>query len=484
MISQDKDISLLASVASSELRYRRLFENAQDGILILDFKSGKIIDANPFITNLLGFTINEVIGKELWEIGFIVDRELARKAYLELQYNNYIRYEDLPLQHKNGQMIDVEFISNVYNVGLEKVIQCNIRDVSDRLLLSKTLNQSELRYRRLFESAQDGILILDFKSGKIVDANPFILDLLGLSENELIGKQLWEIGTTIDKDFALQAYEELQSRDYIRYENLPLRKKYGQPIDVEFISNVYDVGGEKVIQCDIRDISSQRKLAQTQSLAAASMDDLVNALVAIAEARDPYTAGHQLRVSELSVAIAKELHYPDANLEGLRMSAMLHDLGKFIIPAEILTKPSQLSDFEMEMLRSHVTEGYKILKLIHFPWPVAQTVLQHHERLDGSGYPNHLKGDSICDEARIIGVADTVEAITSSRPYRQAVGLDLALMNIQEESDRLFDAKIVAICLRDLENTDIPIIISSYCNVKTGELAYEDICTEPQRHNS
>ena len=448
MISQDKDISLLASVASSELRYRRLFENAQDGILILDFKSGKIIDANPFITNLLGFTINEVIGKELWEIGFIVDRELARKAYLELQYNNYIRYEDLPLQHKNGQMIDVEFISNVYNVGLEKVIQCNIRDVSDRLLLSKTLNQSELRYRRLFESAQDGILILDFKSGKIVDANPFILDLLGLSENELIGKQLWEIGTTIDKDFALQAYEELQSRDYIRYENLPLRKKYGQPIDVEFISNVYYVGGEKVIQCDIRDISSQRKLAQTQSLAAASMDDLVNALVAIAEARDPYTAGHQLRVSELSVAIAKELHYPDTNLEGLRMSAMLHDLGKFIIPAEILTKPSQLSDFEMEMLRSHVTEGYKILKLIHFPWPVAQTVLQHHERLDGSGYPNHLKGDSICDEARIIGVADTVEAITSSRPYRQAVGLDLALMNIQEESDRLFDAKIVAICLR------------------------------------
>jgi PAS domain S-box-containing protein/putative nucleotidyltransferase with HDIG domain len=448
MISQDKDISLLASVASSELRYRRLFENSRDGILILDFKSGKIIDANPFITNLLGFTINEVIGKELWEIGFIVDRELARKAYLELQYNNYIRYEDLPLQHKNGQMIDVEFISNVYNVGLEKVIQCNIRDVSDRLLLSKTLNQSELRYRRLFESAQDGILILDFKSGKIVDANPFILDLLGLSENELIGKQLWEIGTTIDKDFALQAYEELQSRDYIRYENLPLRKKYGQPIDVEFISNVYDVGGEKVIQCDIRDISSQRKLAQTQSLAAASMDDLVNALVAIAEARDPYTAGHQLRVSELSVAIAKELHYPDANLEGLRMSAMLHDLGKFIIPAEILTKPSQLSDFEMEMLRSHVTEGYKILKLIHFPWPVAQTVLQHHERLDGSGYPNHLKGDSICDEARIIGVADTVEAITSSRPYRQALGLDLALMNIQEESDRLFDAKIVAICLR------------------------------------
>ena len=251
-----------------------------------------------------------------------------------------------------------------------------------------------------------------------------------------------------DKDFTLQAYEELQRKDYLRYENLPLKKKYGQLIDVEFIGNVYDAGGEKVIECNIRDISSLKKLRQVQYLAAIGMDDLVNALVSMAEARDPYTAGHQLRVAELSVAIAKELHYAETNLEGLRMSAMLHDIGKFIIPAEILTKPTALTDFEIGMLRSHVIEGYKILKLIHFPWPVAQTVLQHHERLDGSGYPNGLKGDSICDEARIIGVADTVEALTSSRPYRVAVGLDIALMNILEESEKLFDPKIVAICLR------------------------------------
>ncbi len=312
----------------------------------------------------------------------------------------------------------------------------------------RTVASSELRYRRLFESAQSGILILDFLSGKIVDANPFLLDLLGFSASELCGKELWELGSTIDKEFALQAFETLQKKNYIRYENLPLRKKCGQLIDVEFISNVYDVGVEKMIQCDIRDISSQKKLALYQSLAISNMDDLVNALVAMSEARDPYTAGHQQRVSELSLAIAKELHYSDANLEGLRMSTMLHDIGKFAIPAEILTKPTPLSEEEMGLLRSHVVEGYKILRLIHFHWPVAQTVLQHHERLDGSGYPNGLKGDSISDEARIIGVADTVEALTSSRPYRPAVGLDIALMNIQEESDRLFDPKIVAVCLR------------------------------------
>ncbi len=448
MILQDEHVSSVATVASSELRYRRLFESAQDGILILDFESGKIVDANPFIAKLIGYACNELLGKELWEIGFIVDKEFARKAYEELQSKNYIRYEDLPLQHKKGQIIDVEFVSNVYDVGREKVIQCSIRDVSERKFLAQSVARSELRYRSLFENAQNGIMILDFMSGKIVDANPFILDLLGFSAHELCGKELWEIGSTIDKEFALQAFEALQKKNYIRYENLPLRKKYGQLIDVEFTGSVYDVGGEKVIQCDIRDISNQKKLVLYQNLAISNMEDLVNALVAMSEARDPYTAGHQQRVSELSVAIAKELHYSEANLEGLRMSTMLHDIGKFAIPAEILTKPTELTEDEVGLLRSHVVEGYKILKLIHFPWPVAQTVLQHHERLDGSGYPNGLKGDSISDEARIIAVADTVEALTSSRPYRSAVGLDIALMNIQEESDRLFDPKIVAVCLR------------------------------------
>ncbi|MEI8187269.1 MAG: HD domain-containing phosphohydrolase [Chlorobiaceae bacterium] len=437
-----------ATVKLSELKYRRLFESAQDGILILDFKSGKIDDANPYMVNLLGFALNEIIGKELWETGFIIDKELAKKAYQELQSKNYICYEDLPLRHKQGQVISVAFMSNVYDVGPEKVIQCNIRDLSDKKFLTQALSTSELRYRKLFECAQNGILILDFKSGKIVAANPFVINLLGFSAEELLGKELWEIGFTLEKEIALHAFDELKKKNYLCYDDLPLRKKYGQAIDVEFIGTVYDAGGEKVIQCDIRDISSKREIARYQNVLALSMDDLVSALVAMVETRDPYTAGHQARVSELSVAIARELNYQQINLDGLRMSAMLHDIGKFSIPAEILTKPSALSDIEIAMLRTHAHESFKILKLIHFPWPVAQTVLQHHERLDGSGYPNGLKGDSISDEARIIAVADTVEALTSSRPYRPAVGLDIALANILENSERLFDSKVVAVCMR------------------------------------
>ena len=432
----------------SELRYRRLFESAQDGILILDFQSGQIQDANPFIINLLGFSLEELAGKELWEIGCFVDKELALRAYQELQKNNYIRYEDLPLKNKRGKILDVEFVSNVYDVDGEKVIQCNIRDVTERKSLSNAKNSSELRYRRLFESAQDGILILDFRSGKIVDANPFIIKLLGFSLEELAGKELWEIGFMVDKELAINAYQELQNKNFIRYDDLPLRNKQGRIINVEFVSNVYDVAGEKVIQCNIRDISDRKNLLEYQHAISLSMEEMVDALVAMVETRDPYTAGHQARVAELAVAIASELHFPPNNLAGLKMSALVHDIGKFTVSSDVLTKPTPLSDFEIEMLRSHSHEGYNILKLIRFPWPVAQTVLQHHERLDGSGYPAGLKGDSISEEARIIGVADTVEAMSSYRPYRAAMGQKVALEYIEHERGRLFDPKIVDICLK------------------------------------
>ena len=433
---------------ASELRYRRLFESAQDGVLILDFQSGQIVDANPFIIDLLGFSHEELAGKELWEIGFFVDKALALHAYEELQKNNYIRYDDLPLKNKQGKIINVEFVSNVYDVMGEKVIQCNIRDISERKLLADAKNSSELRYRRLFESAQDGILILDFKSGEIVDANPFIIDLLGFSLGELSGKELWEIGFVIDKEMAIHAYQELQSKSFIRYEDLPLRNKNGKIINVEFVSNVYDVEGKKVIQCNIRDISDRKNMLEYQHAISLSMEEMVDALVAMVETRDPYTAGHQARVAELAVAIATELHYPPNNLAGLKMSAMVHDNGKYTVSSDVLTKPTPLTDFEIEMLRSHSHEGYKILKLIRFPWPVAQTILQHHERLDGSGYPAGLKGDSISEEARIIGVADTVEAMSSYRPYRAAMGQEMALAYIEQERGKLFDPKIVDICLK------------------------------------
>ncbi len=312
--------------------------------------------------------------------------------------------------------------------------------------------ESELRYRRLFETAQDGILILDFDTGFIQDANPFIINLLGYTRDELVNKELWEIGAIIDKTLALKAFTTIQEEGYLRYENLPLRHKNGDIREVEFISNAYHVGGNKVIQCNIRDITERKKLEEEnlkfQHSISVSLHEMIETLANVIVARDSYTAGHQKRVANLASAIAAKLNLPLHTIEGIHLSALIHDIGKIAIPAEILTKPTGLSSFELAMLRNHVQTGYDILKNIHFPWNIAQIVLEHHERLDGSGYPNGLKGDSICEEARIIAVADVVEAISSDRPYRKSRGIDAALEEITDNSGKLYDSRAVNACLQ------------------------------------
>jgi PAS domain S-box/PAS domain S-box/PAS domain S-box/PAS domain S-box len=253
----------MSDVCDSEIRYRRLFETAQDGILILDADSGAITDANPFIREILGYSPQDLIGKRLWEIGAFFDAVASKAAFEELQRKKYIRYENLPLQTKDGQLREVEFISNVYLVDLKKVIQCNIRNITKRKETEKVLKESEIRYRRLFEAAQDGILILDAESGAITDANPFITESLGYSLQDLIGKRLWEIGAFVDVKDSKAAFEELQRKKFIRYEDLPLKTKDGQSRQVEFVSNVYLVNGKKVIQCNIRDITERKRAVET-----------------------------------------------------------------------------------------------------------------------------------------------------------------------------------------------------------------------------
>jgi PAS domain S-box-containing protein len=244
----------------SETRYRRLFETAQDAILILDADSGRILDVNPFLIELLGYSLEEFVGKELWEIGLFSDIAASKKAFIELRDKGYIRYEDLPLETRDGRQVNVEFVSNVYLAGDRKVIQCNIRDITGRRQAEEALNTSEQRYRRLFESAKDGILILDAETGQIVEVNEYLMDLLGYPREEFLSKRLWEVGAFIDTDRCKAALNELQADGFIRYEDLPLRTKDGQLIEVEFFSNEYEVDHTKLIQCNIRDITERKRL--------------------------------------------------------------------------------------------------------------------------------------------------------------------------------------------------------------------------------
>lgn len=176
--------------------------------------------------------------------------------------------------------------------------------------------------------------------------------------------------------------------------------------------------------------------------------DSVALLAAIVEMRDPYTAGHQHRVAEVAVAIAKVLQLDEVQIEGIHLAGVVHDVGKIQVPAEILSKTGGLSDIEYMLVKQHAKNGYDLLKTVDYPWPIAKIVLQHHERLDGSGYPQGLKGDDILFEARIIAVADVVESMTSHRPYRPALGVDAALAEIERNSGVLYDPLVVDACCK------------------------------------
>jgi PAS domain S-box-containing protein len=316
----------------------------------------------------------------------------------------------------------------------------------------RALRASEARYRRLFETAQDGILLLNSDTAQIEDANPFLIKMLGYTHAEFVGRKLWEVGAFADVAQSKEMFVELQTRGYVRYEDLPLRTRTGVKIAVEFVSDAYEADGVRVIQCNVRDIS-ERKLGEDKVLAyieelRLAIQGIVQVATAISEMRDPYTAGHQRRVAELAVAIGTELGFDERKLEGLRVAGYLHDIGKISIPAEMLSKPGKLTAVEYQMVQGHAQASHDALQSVSWPWPVAEIVLQHHERMDGTSYPRGLRGEAILSEARVIAVADVVEAMASHRPNRAALGIDLALKEIEAGSGTRYDPAVVGACLR------------------------------------
>jgi len=311
--------------------------------------------------------------------------------------------------------------------------------------VEKKLKESEEKYRALFENTGTATMIIE-EDETISMINTQGEKLSGYSKEEIENKMKLT-------DFVIPEDMEKIKKYHIA------RKKAGEnpPTKYEFhfidkkskIKNIFlKVGimpGSKKSIASLIDITENKK---SEERLKKTMDAAIDTISKIVEAKDPYTAGHQQRVSLLATAIAKELNLSPDKVEEIRIASLIHDIGKISIPAEILSKSTTLSDIEFSLVKGHSQIGYDILKSIDFSYPVAQIVLQHHERLDGSGYPNNLKGDEILLEAKIIGVADIVEAMSSHRPYRPALGIDAALEEITKNKAILYDSKVVDACLK------------------------------------
>ncbi|HQO03212.1 MAG TPA: response regulator [Spirochaetota bacterium] len=325
----------------------------------------------------------------------------------------------------------------------EKELVITIEMTLKRREFEKRLAESESKFRNLFEDSRDAIYIWKKDSG-YVDFNNSMLELFGYNRDEMPGLGIHDFFP--DTDNLKKYVKSLKEQGFVKDMHLKLKKKDGSVMVCIASASVLknDKGKFNGIQGIIRDISDiQDGIDRLNS----AMGGIVRAMSLTVEARDPYTAGHQRKVADISIAIAGLMKLSPEQTKGLEMAALIHDLGKINVPYEILNKPGRLTSTEFEIIKSHPKIGYDIMKTIEFPWPLAKAVYQHHERIDGSGYPEGVRGDDIILEARILAVSDVVEAMASHRPYRPAIGLSVALEEIEGRRGTLYDAGVVDACL-------------------------------------
>jgi PAS domain S-box-containing protein/putative nucleotidyltransferase with HDIG domain len=333
----------------------------------------------------------------------------------------------------------------------EQALRCE-RDHLEEMVLERTkaLRDSENRSRTLFQTAADPIFINDLE-GRILEVNEEACRLLGYTREELLHLTVSDVVSPEYEVRRPEILKQLQTTGLLQFES-ELITHDRLIIPIECRSRLMDLQGQPAVLSIARDITERKQAEEAlkESLArtTAVQYGTIEALATITETRDPYTAGHQRRVTQLACAVARELGLPADRVAGLRVMGLLHDLGKIIVSAEILSKPGKISDTEFAIIKCHAQAGYTIVKEIPFPWPVAEVILQHHERLDGSGYPGGLTGPDIIQEARILAVADVVEAMSSHRPYRPAFGIDKALEEITKNKGILYDPEVVEACLK------------------------------------
>ncbi|MDQ7836002.1 MAG: response regulator [Humidesulfovibrio sp.] len=318
------------------------------------------------------------------------------------------------------------------------------------------LQESERLLSTTLGSLAEAVVAIDAE-GRVTYMNPAASHMLGVEAEQPLGHDISALFTIMEPDTRLPiaGLEEIcsPSAAHPMCEDMLLRTSAGLEMPVGLsVSPVTGQRGEFRGRVMVLRNVALRKQAEAELLESmqalrTAFRQTVRALASMAEKRDPYTAGHQQRVARLACAIGGEMGLPADSLEGLEVSGTLHDVGKVYVPAEILSKPARLSHMEMGIMKSHSEVGFEILREVNFPWPVARTVLEHHERLDGSGYPGGLKGTEISLEARILAVADVVEAMSSHRPYRAALGLPLALEEIKAGRGKVYDPEVVDACL-------------------------------------
>ncbi|MCK9196223.1 MAG: PAS domain S-box protein [Syntrophales bacterium] len=451
------------ALLSSEQRLSDIIEFLPDATLVID-NEGKVIAWNRAMEIMTGVKATDMLGKGDYEYALpfygerrpiLIDMALHQEPAKDKSHTHLQRVGDLLFGEAyapgliGGKTHLSATASLLRNAGGEVVaaIEC-IRDDTERRRTQENLQQAEERYRSIFENAQEGIY-RSTPTGRIILANQAMANMFGYKTPEELMTDVADVA----RQFYVNSEEHTKLREIIEEQGsvinheTQLHRKDGSVFWVSItMQAVRDEKGQILYYEGIgEDITGRKEMAERMRK---SLGATVQAIAVIVEIRDPYTAGHQRKVADLARAMATEMKLPADQIDGIRMASAIHDLGKISVPAEILSNPKKLTALEFSLIKTHAQSGYDILKGIEFPWPVARMIREHHERMDGTGYPQGLIGEEILLEARILAIADVVESMASHRPYRPALGLNTALAEIENNKGTLYDADAVDACLR------------------------------------
>jgi PAS domain S-box-containing protein len=439
----------------SEENFRRSLDESPLGIRIVT-ADGKTIYANQAILDIYGYKTIEELNKTPLKKRYTPESYAdyqARKALRDQGKESPTEYE-INIVRKNGEIRNLQAFRKEIVWNGKKQFQVIYNDITKQKAAEKALQQSEEKYRTILETMEEGYYEVDL-AGNTTFVNDAMCNIHGYSRQEIIGKNNRDYTDTETAKKVSQEFREiyLTGKPGKTSEHQIIRKD-GSKIWIEAsITPRKDAAGKIIgFKGIVRDISEKKQIeAERQEnlkKMRKALQATINAMAVTVETRDPYTAGHQRRVAHLAQAIATEMKLSDEQIEGIRMASLIHDIGKISIPSEILTKPTRLTTLEYNLIKTHPVSGHTILKDIEFPWPIARVVLEHHERVNGAGYPHGLKENDILLESKILAVADVVEAISTHRPYRAAYSTETALEEILKNRGILYDAEVVDVCLR------------------------------------
>ncbi len=450
----------------SEKKYRTLFEDSGDAMFMSD-KDGNFIDINQSSIELFGYTKAEMLNMNLSNL--YEDPTNKEIIMNEIEKYTQIRNYEIGMKKKNGQLISCLMtitLNHGNNLQKEPNLQGIIRDITERKIKENALKRKAENLDKRFKELQCLYSISNLVETPDIELKDIIQETVSLIPKALSYPNIVGVKLNIDKD--IYKTDNFKETEWKEERDINVRGNKIGDLKISYIENssldknkiflkeekiLFSVIAERLGKI-IEQIKIEEELKESLEKQRRVMEDVIQAMSNTTELRDAYTAGHQKRVSRLSVAIAKKMDLPMDEIEGIRLASIIHDIGKIAVPAEILTKPGKISNIEFELIKIHPQIGYEILKTIEFPWPIADIVLQHHERIDGSGYPQNLSGNNIRREARILTVADVIDAMASHRPYRPALGIEEAINEIKKNRNIFYDKDVVDACLELYEKQE------------------------------